>query len=69
MLYRISFAERCLTDIASIFRSRLRRLVDLLRAGTVPLSDGEFNSLSNAVFGFSLAIIVPEVMEVFLKDV
>ena len=37
MLYRISVAERGLTGIANIFRSRLRRLDDLLRAGTVPL--------------------------------
>ena len=40
MLYRISVAERGLTGIANIFRSRLSRLDDLLRAGTVPLSDG-----------------------------
>ena len=33
------------------------------------LSDGEFNYLSNAVFGFALAIIVPEIMEVFRNDV
>ena len=38
MLYRISFAERGLTGIASIFRSRLSGLDDLLRAGTVPLN-------------------------------
>ena len=38
MLYRISVAERGLTGIANIFRSRLSRLDDLLRAGTVPLS-------------------------------
>ena len=37
MLYRISVAERGLTGIANIFRSRLSRLDDLLRAGTVPL--------------------------------
>ena len=37
MLYRISVAERSLTGIAKIFRSRLSRLDDLLRAGTVPL--------------------------------
>ena len=35
MLYRISVAERGLTGIANIFRSRLSRLDDLLRAGTV----------------------------------
>ena len=37
MLYRISVAERGLTGIANIFSSRLSRLDDLLRAGTVPL--------------------------------
>ena len=39
MLHRISVAERVLTGIANIFRSRLSRLDDLLRAGTVPLTD------------------------------
>ena len=39
MLYRISVAERGLTGIANIFRSRLSRLDDLLRAGTVPLTE------------------------------
>ena len=39
MLYRISVAERGLTGIANIFRSRLSRLGDLLRAGTVPLTE------------------------------
>ena len=38
MLYRISVAERGLTGIANIFRSRLNGLDDLLRAGTVPLN-------------------------------
>ena len=38
MLYRISVAERGLTCIASIFRSRLSGLDFLLRTGTVPLS-------------------------------
>ena len=38
MLYRISVAERSLTGIAKIFRSRLSRLDDLLRALTVPLT-------------------------------
>ena len=33
------------------------------------LSVSLFNSLSNAVFGFALAIIVPEIMEVFRNDV
>ena len=48
MLYRISVAERCLTGIANIFRSRLSGLDDLLRAGTVPLSTiGESMSLAN----------------------
>ena len=37
-MYRISVAERGLTGIANIFRSRLSRLNDLLRAGTVPLT-------------------------------
>ena len=37
MLYRISLAERGITGIANIFRSRLNGLDDLLRAGTVPL--------------------------------
>ena len=37
MLYRISVVERGLTGIANIFRSRLSKLDDLLRAGTVPL--------------------------------
>ena len=40
MLYRISVAERGLTGIANIFRSRLSRLDDLLRAGTVPARTG-----------------------------
>ena len=35
-----------------------------LRSNLTNFSDGEFNSLSNAVFGFALAIIVPEIMEV-----
>ena len=38
MLYRISVAERGLTGIANIFRSRLSGLDDLLQAGTVPLT-------------------------------
>ena len=33
------------------------------------VGDGEFDSLSNAVFGFALAIIVPEIMEVLRIDV
>ena len=33
------------------------------------LSDGEFNSLLNAVFGFALATIVPEITEVFRNNV
>ena len=37
MLYRISVAERGLTGIANIFRSRLSGFDDLLRAGTAPL--------------------------------
>ena len=39
MLYQISVAERGLTGIANIFRSRLSGLDDLLRAGTVPLRE------------------------------
>ena len=39
MLYRISVAERGLTGIANIFRSRFSELDDLLRAGTVPLTE------------------------------
>ena len=38
MLFRISVAERGLTGITNIFRSRLSILDDLLRAGTVPLT-------------------------------
>ena len=38
MLYRISVADRGLTGIVNIFRSRLSGLDDLLRAGTVPLT-------------------------------
>ena len=38
MLNRISVAERGLTGIANIFRSRLSGLDDLLQAGTVPLN-------------------------------
>ena len=38
MLYRISVTERSLTGIAKIFRSRLSRSDDLLRAGTVHLT-------------------------------
>ena len=37
MLYQIFVTERGLTGIANIFRSRLSRLDDLLRAGTVPV--------------------------------
>ena len=37
MLYRISVAERGLTGISNIFRSRLSGFDDPLRAGTVPL--------------------------------
>ena len=39
MLYRISVAERGLTGIANIFRSRLSGLDDFLQVGTVPLSE------------------------------
>ena len=49
MLYRISVAERGLTGIANIFRSRLRRLDDLLRAGTVPLTGASRVSDSGAL--------------------
>ena len=40
-MYQISVAERGLTGIANIFRSRLSGLDDLLLAGTVPLSGCE----------------------------
>ena len=36
-MYRISVAERGLTGMANIVRSRLSGLDDLLQAGTVPL--------------------------------
>ena len=49
MLYRISVAGRGLTGIVNIFRSRLSGLDDLLRAGTVPLSE---ISESTENFGF-----------------
>ena len=45
MLYRISVTERGLTGIANIFRSRLSRLDDLLRAGTVPLKTAHITKL------------------------
>ena len=32
-------------------------------------SDGEFNFLSNALFGFSLALIVPDILEGFRSDI
>ena len=38
MLYRSSVAERSVTGIANIFRSRLSGLDDLFQAGTVPLT-------------------------------
>ena len=44
MLYRISVAERGLTDIGNIFRSRLSGLDDPLRAGTVPLKANKIMS-------------------------
>ena len=46
MLYRISVAERGLTGIANIFRSRLSKLDDLLRAGTVPLKIKTFGAMN-----------------------
>ena len=49
MLYRISVTERGLTGIANIFRSRLSRLDDLLRAGTVALNNPNLSFLRNAV--------------------
>ena len=52
MLYRISVAERGLTGIANIFRSRLSGLDDLLRAGTVPLKKCE-------CFGTDETIMLP----------
>ena len=51
MLYRISVAERGLTGIANIFRSRLSRLDDLLRAGTVPLMLGFQQDVSSDIKG------------------
>ena len=53
MLYRISVAERGLTGIASIFRSRLSGLDDLLRAGTVPLISAHMNLLVDCWVGGS----------------
>ena len=50
MLYRISVAERGLTGIANIFRSRLNRLNDLLRAGTVPLTFFYVVNVINVVY-------------------
>ena len=52
MLYRISVTERGLTGIANIFRSRLSRLDDLLRAGTVPLKDCSRSSIIFNQCGF-----------------
>ena len=49
MLYRISVAERGLTGIANIFRSRLSRLDDLLGAGTVPLTTCDMPKLHSSV--------------------
>ena len=46
MLYRISVAKSGLTGKANIFRSRLSRLDDLLRAGTVPLNTKELAALA-----------------------
>ena len=57
MLYRISVAERGLTGIANIFRSRLRRLDDLLRAGTVTLSANKANESAWIVSLTSVSII------------
>ena len=47
MLYRISVAERGLTGIVNIFRSRLIGLDDLLRAGTFPLKESEHQSMKH----------------------
>ena len=63
MLYRISVAERGLTGIANIFRSRLSRLDDLLRAGTVPLT---LAPLGAQTCGFSQ--IAPEVLGISLRN-
>ena len=54
MLYRISVAERGLTGIANIFRSRLSGLDDLLRAGTVPLTKNYRQKLTRETELFSL---------------
>ena len=50
MLYRISVAERGLTGIANIFRSRLSGSDDLLRAGTVPLTMHSHSFLSKKMY-------------------
>ena len=50
MLYRISVAERGLTGIGNIFRSRLSGLDDLLQARTVPLSINNIFISSPLVF-------------------
>ena len=57
MLYRISVPERGLTGIANIFRSRLRRLDDLLRPGTVTLSANKANESAWIVSLASVSII------------
>ena len=59
MLYRISVAERGLTGIANIFRSRLSRLDDLLRAGTVPLTKNGLFPLRNFVSGIE-SVLIPK---------
>ena len=61
MLYRISVAERGLTGIANIFRSRLSGLDDLLRAGTVPLimkNDKFSQNLASISFGRMNIVLV-----------
>ena len=54
-------ASRCCEFSIAASPVSLRPLVRELLAGSV--------SLSNAVFGFALALIVPEITEVFRRDV
>ena len=58
MLYRVSVAERGLTGIANIFRSRLSGYDDLLQAGTVPLiaRPGMMSFLAEIVIAYSYRV-------------
>ena len=40
-----------------------------LRSKLTIINDEEFSYLSNTIFGFALALIVPEIMKVFRRDV